>query len=267
MISRRTLGILALATSIGAMAISGFTVAEEKPLKIGLAASPANEAVRYAAQIAEKKGLHVKLYEFTDWVTPNSALANGDVDVNYFQHIPFLENAQKANGWKFSAVAPGYISWLGAYTEKLKSINDLKDGAKVSFANDPVNTGRSLLFLQSLGLVKLKEGANYDATLQDVVENPKKLKFIQVEAQQVVRSLPDVDVGLTFASFVKLAGKEPADALVFEKPDNIYAIHWVARTEDTQDPRIAEFINIYNTAPDVKKILTNLYNGQVGFAW
>jgi len=267
MISRRTLGAFVLAASLGGLAISGVTSAEEKPLKIGLAASPANEAVRYAAQLAEQKGLHVKLYEFTDWVTPNRALANGDVDVNYFQHIPFLENAQKANGWKFSAVAPGYISWLGAYTEKLKSINDLKDGAKISFANDPVNTGRSLLFLQSLGLVKLKEGASYDATLQDVVENPKKLKFIQVEAQQVVRSLPDVDVGLTFASFVKLAGKDPADALVFEKPDNLYAIHWVARAEDANDPRIAEFINIYNTAPDVKKILTDLYSGQVGFAW
>ncbi|MBA6115132.1 MetQ/NlpA family ABC transporter substrate-binding protein [Pseudomonas sp. NC26] len=267
MMTRRTLGMLALATSIGALTISGFTVAEEQTLKIGLAASPANEAVRYAAQVAETKGLHVKLYEFTDWVTPNSALNNGDVDVNYFQHVPFLENAQKANGWKFSAVAPGYISWLGAYTEKLKSLDDLKDGAKISFANDPVNTGRALLFLQSLGLVKLKPGASYGATLQDVVENPKQLQFIQVEAQQVVRSLPDVDVGLTFASFIKLAGKDPADALVFEKPDNLYAIHWVARADHARDPRIAEFINIYDTAPEVKKILTDLYNGQVGFAW
>ncbi len=239
----------------------------EQPLRIGLAASPANDAVRHAAKLAEQQGLNVKIVEFTDWVAPNAALADKSVDVNYFQHVPFLENAEKSNKWDFKAVAPGYISWLGAYSEKLTSIDALPQGAKVSIANDPVNTGRALLFLQSLGIVKLREGADFSVTLRDIVENPKNIKIVEVEAQQVVRSLPDVDLGLTFPSFVKLAGKDPNGALAFEKPSNIYAIHWVTRAEDANDPRLGRFIKIYNEDPEVKPLLTKLYNGQIGFGW
>lgn len=246
--------------------LSGVAFADQ-PLRIGLAASPANDAVRHAAKLAEQQGLDVKIIEFTDWVAPNSALADKSIDVNYFQHIPFLENAKKSNNWDFKAVAPGYISWLGAYSEKLKSIDALPQGAKVSIANDPVNTGRALLFLQSLGIIKLKEGADFSVTLRDIVANPKNIKLVEVEAQQVVRSLPDVDLGLTFPSFVKLAGKNPNEALVFEKPSNIYAIHWVARTQDAADPRLARFIKIYNEDPEVKPLLTKLYSGQIGFGW
>jgi D-methionine transport system substrate-binding protein len=266
MASRRQLFSLA-ASLFGIFLAAGPSVADEIPLRIGLAASPANEAVRYVAALSEKQGHPVKLIEFTDWVTPNTALANGDIDVNYFQHIPFLENAKKANGWKFTAVAPGYISWLGAYSEKRSSIHDLPDDALFSFANDPVNTGRALLFLQSQGLIELRPGADFNSTLRDVVKNPKNFKFIQVEAQQVVHSLPDVDVALTFASFVKLAGKDPATALVYEKPNNIYAIHWVTREEDAKDPRLAQFIKLYENTPEVKTILTKLYSGQVAFSW
>jgi D-methionine transport system substrate-binding protein len=246
--------------------LSGLASADQ-PLLIGLAASPANDAVRHAAELAEKQGLKVKIVEFTDWVMPNTALADKGLDVNYFQHIPFLENAKKSNNWNFKAVAPGYISWLGAYSNKLKSIGDLPAGAKVSIANDPVNTGRALLFLQSLGIVKLKDGADFNATLRDIVDNPKNIKIVEVEAQQVVRTLPDVDLGLTFPSFVKLAGQDPNGALVFEKPSNTYAIQWVTRNDDANDPRLAQFIKIYNGDPEVKKILTKLYNGQIGFAW
>jgi D-methionine transport system substrate-binding protein len=113
----------------------------------------------------------------------------------------------------------------------------------------------------------LKDGADFNATLGDIVENPKKIKIVQVEAQQVVRSLQDVDLGLTFPSFVKLAGQDPVGALVFEKPSNTYAIHWVTRAEDAHGPRVAQFIKIYNGYPDVKDILTKLYSGQIGFAW
>ncbi len=262
---RRFLGLhLGLVLVLG---LSSGSALADQPLRVALASSPANEAVRHAAQLAEKQGLNVKIIELTDWVTPNRALADNEVDVNYFQHIPFLENAKKSNNWNFTAVAPGYISWLGAYSDKLKSIGDLPNGAKVSIANDPVNTGRALLFLQALGIVKLKDGVDFNATLLDVVENPKNIKIIQVEAQQVVRSLADVDLGLTFPSFVKLAGQDPAGALAFEKPSTTYAIHWVTRDEDANNPRLARFIKVYNSDPDVKEILTKLYSGQIGFAW
>jgi D-methionine transport system substrate-binding protein len=249
------------------LSLSSGSASADQPLRVGLAAGPASEAVRHAAQLAEKQGLNVKIIEFTDWVMPNTALADKDVDVNYFQHIPFLENAKKSNHWNFAAVAPGYISWLGAYSDKLKSVGDLPSGAKVSIANDPVNTGRALLFLQALGIIKLKAGADFNATLGDILENPKNIRIVQVEAQQVVRSLQDVDLGLTFPSFVRLAGQDPASALAFEKSSDTYAIQWVTRAEDAHDPRVAQFIRIYNSDPDVKEILTKLYSGQIGFAW
>ncbi|BCP55495.1 lipoprotein [Kaistia sp. 32K] len=269
MVSRRQffgLGI-SLAIGLGIAGAAGPSFADEKPLRIGLATSIANDAVRHAAQLAEQQGLKVQIIEFTDWVTPNSALANGDVDVNYFQHIPFLENAAKANGWNFTPVAPGYNSVSGIYSEKLKSLDDIKDGSTVTIANDPINTGRALLFLQAQGLIKLKDGADFRATLLDVVENPKNLKFVQVEAQQVVRSLPDVDFVVSGPSFIKLAGKDPDSALVFEKPDNVYAMQWVTRAEDAKDPRLAKFIQVYENDPEVKPLLTKLYNGHVTFAW
>lgn len=253
-----------LALALAVIATPSFA---DQPLRIGLAASPANDAVRHAAKLAEKQGLDVKIIEFTDWIAPNAALADKSIDVNYFQHIPFLENAKKSNKWDFKAVSPGYISWLGAYSEKLKSLDALPQGAKVAIANDPVNTGRALLFLQSLGIVKLRDGADFSATLRDIVENPKNIKIVEVEAQQVVRALPDVDLGLTFPSFIKLAGKDPNQALVFEKPSNVYAIHWVTRSQDASDARLVQFIKIYNEDPEVKPLLTRLYSGQIGFGW
>ncbi|MET0333937.1 MAG: MetQ/NlpA family ABC transporter substrate-binding protein [Rhizobacter sp.] len=258
---------VAFLSSVATLAASSAFAQSQQPLRIALSASPVAESVHYVAKKAKEQGLDVKVIEFTDWVTPNSALANKDVDVNFFQHVPFLENAKRANNWPFTAVSPGYITWLGAYSDKLKSIDQLPEGATVSIANDPVNTGRALLFLQSLNLVKLKEGVDFRATLQDIVANPKKLKIIQVEAQQVVRSLPDVHLGLTFPSFIRLAGREPTSAIVFEKPSKQYAIHWVTRTENANDPRLAKFVQLYNSDPEVKALLTRLYAGQIGFAW
>jgi len=267
MVSRRKFLGLSSAILFGLAASSNIAIAADQTLRIGLATSIANDAVRHAAQLAEQQGLKVKIIEFTDWVTPNTALANGDVDVNYFQHIPFLENAEKTNGWNFAPVAPGYNSILGIYSDKIKNINQLPQGAKVSFANDPINTGRSLLFLQSLGLVKLKEGADFRAGLQDIVDNPKQLKFIQVEAQQVVRSLPDVDIAVSSPSFIKLAQKDPSSAIVFEKPDNVYAMQWVTRANEAKDPRVLKFISIYQHDPEVKPLLTKLYDGHITFAY
>jgi len=267
MTSRRKFLGLSIAVVLGFAASAGPLLAAEQPLRIGLATSIANDAVRHAAKLAEQQGLKVKIIEFTDWVTPNTALANGDVDVNYFQHIPFLENAEKTNGWKFAPVAPGYNSVFGIYSNKIKNLDELQQGAKVSFANDPINTGRALLFLQSLGLIKLKAGADFKATVLDVVDNPKKLKFVQVEAQQVVRSLPDVDIAVASPSFIKLAQKDPSSAIVFEKPDNVYAMQWVTRANDSKDPRVLKFVKIYQNDPEVKPLLTKLYDGHITFAY
>ena len=154
--------------------------ADTAPLKVGISTSPQIEALKVAAKEAKAQA-DVKIVEFTDWNTPNAALANKDIDVNYFQHIPFLENANKQGGYNFVSIAPGTIMKIGLYSKKVKSFSELKDGAKVAIANDPVNGGRGLLLLQRAAIT-LKPGADYRATTHDIVANPKHLKIIPLEA-------------------------------------------------------------------------------------
>lgn len=211
----------------------------------------------------------MKIIEFTDWNTPNAALANKDIDVNYFQHIPFLDNAKKQGGYDFVAIAPGTIMKIGLYSKRVKSFGELKDGAKVAIANDPVNGGRGLLLLQRAGLITLKPGADYRATTHDIVSNPKHLKIIPLEASQLARSLDDVDLAQGYPSFIKLAGTvDPNSALLFDGTENrIFALQWVVRPENANDPRIRKFISIYQQSPAVRKALDNAFGSLYAVAW
>lgn len=243
--------------------------ADSAPLKVGIATSPQIDALKVAAKEAKAQGLDVKIIEFTDWNTPNAALANKDIDVNYFQHIPFLENAKKQGGYDFVAIAPGTIMKIGLYSKKVKSFGELKDGAKVAIANDPVNGGRGLLLLQRAGLITLKPGVDYRATTRDIVANPKHLKIVQLEASQLARSLDDVDLAQGYPSFIKLAGTtDPNSALLFDGTENKnFAIQWVVRPDSVNDPRIRKFIAIYQHSPAVRKALDNAFGSLYAVAW
>ena len=243
--------------------------ADTATLKIGTATSPQIEALKIAAQEAKQQGLDVKIIEFTDWNTPNAALANKDIDVNYFQHIPFLENANKQGGYHFVAIAPGTIMKIGLYSKKVTRFDQLKDGATVAIANDPVNGGRGLLLLQRAGLIKLKPGVDYRATTLDIVDNPKHLKIVALEASQLARSLDDVDLAQGYPSFIKLAGTaDPNSALLFDGTENkIFAIQWVVRPESTNDPRIRKFISIYQHSPAVRTALDKAFGNLYAVAW
>lgn len=243
--------------------------ADTQTLKIGTATSPQIEALKIAAQGAKQQGLDVKIIEFTDWNTPNAALANKDIDVNYFQHIPFLENAKKQGGYNFVAIAPGTIMKIGLYSKKVKRFEDLKDGATVAIANDPVNGGRGLLLLQRAGLIKLKPGVDYRATTLDIVDNPKHLKIVALEASQLARSLDDVDLAQGYPSFIKLAGTtDPNSALLFDGLENKnFAIQWVVRPESVDDPRIRKFISIYQHSPAVRAALDKAFGSLYAVAW
>ncbi|EEE05628.1 MetQ/NlpA family ABC transporter substrate-binding protein [Burkholderia multivorans] len=256
------------AASLG-IALPNGAHADSAPLKVGIATSPQIDALKVAAKEAKAHGLDVKIIEFTDWNTPNAALANKDIDVNYFQHIPFLENAKKQGGYDFVAIAPGTIMKIGLYSKKVKSFGELKDGAKVAIANDPVNGGRGLLLLQRAGLITLKPGVDYRATTRDIVANPKHLKIVQLEASQLARSLDDVDLAQGYPSFIKLAGTtDPNSALLFDGTENKnFAIQWVVRPDSVNDPRIRKFIAIYQHSPAVRKALDNAFGSLYAVAW
>lgn len=259
---------LALSSLVLVAGLSAFNLyAADKPLRIGLGASVGNRAVEIAAKEAKAQGLDVELVEFSDWRTPNSAVANKEIDVNYFQHKPFLDSSNAQAGFDLVPVAPGYTTVIGLYSKKIKTLAELRDGASIAVSADPVNTGRALQFLQELGLLKLKPGLDYKATILDITDNPKKLKIVQLEGPQIARSFEDVDAAATYATFAKLGGLSAKSALAFEKDSSQYAFQWVTRPDRKDDPRIRKFISIYQNSPEVRASLTTLYDGVIGFAW
>lgn len=266
MLTRRTLGLFGLAASLlAATALPSFAA---EPLKLGLAspgalADPINEAVAEA----KAQGLDVKVIEFSDWITPNEAVNNGDIDFNYYQHTPFLDNASAAKGYKFESLGVGTSSKLGLYSKKHKSIAEIPDGGTIAIANDPVNGGRGLVLLERVGLIKLRPGLDYKATVADITENPKHLKIIEVAAQQLPRALSDVDLAEGYAHLLKDFGEDPNSALIFDTIQPRYALQFVARADSKRKDDIRKFIAIYQTSPKVKAVLKEKFGDLIVPAW
>ena len=239
---------------------SSLAFAAEKPLKVGTTAAFAIPLEAAVAE-ADKQGLKVELVEFTDWIAPNVSLASGDIDVNYFQHIPFLENAKAASGFDLVPYAPGVINNVGLYSKKYKSFDDLPTGATVAIANDPINSGRGLQLLAKAGLITLKPGVGYKATEEDITDNPKKLKILQVEAVQLVRAYDDADLVQGYPAYIRLAKTfDATSAILFDGIDHPeYVIQFVIQPKSKDDPRLAKFIDIYQHSPVVKTSLDKTY--------
>ncbi|MEE1896281.1 MetQ/NlpA family ABC transporter substrate-binding protein [Pseudomonas otitidis] len=261
---KHTLRTLAL----GLLLASGIAQAADKPLKLGTTAAFA-PPLEVAVEEAAKQGLKVELVEFTDWNTPNITLANGDIDANYFQHTPFLENANKEGGFTLKAFAPGIINNVGLYSKRYKAIADLPEGAKVAIANDPINGGRGLQLLQKAGLLKLKEGVGYKATLDDIVDNPKHVDIIELEAVQLVRALDDVDLAQGYPHYIRLAGTiDPNSALLFDGIENKeYVIQFVTRGDYQDDGRLAKFVEVYQHSPQVRAALDKAHGSLYQPGW
>lgn len=266
--STLTRGAAALALGL---ACTAGAQAQDKPLRIGVIASVANAATELAIAQAKKEGLDVQLVEFNDWVLPNIAVADGSVDANFFQHEPFLQLFNQNRGANLVPIAYGYSTTIGLFSKKLKKGDTVPDGATIAVPNDPVNTGRALLLLESIGLIKLKPGVEHRATLEDVVSNPKKLKFVQIEGSQSARTFDDVTASVTYTTFAKQAGINEKDGLAFDNKDAVnvrrYAIRWVTTPAKAQDPRLLKFIQIYQTSPEVKAKLRSLYGDLIEFPW
>ncbi|MFC4507067.1 MULTISPECIES: MetQ/NlpA family ABC transporter substrate-binding protein [Streptomyces] len=216
--------------------------------------------------LAKKAGLDLEVKEFTDYVTPNTAVQQGEVDANYFQHQPYLDDFNKKNGTDIVAV-PGatvHLEPLGLYSKGVKKLDDLKKGATVALPNDTTNEARALKLLEANGLIGLKSGAGYDATPKDVTSNPRNLEFKELEAAQLPRSLGDVDAAVINGNYALEADLSPAeDALVAESPkDNPYANFLAVKKGDEDDPRIQKLAELLTSA-EVKKFIEDKYDGAV----
>jgi len=233
--------------------------AAAEPLRVGTSSGPIADIIQFAAGRAKEQGLDVKIVEFSDWVTPNEALQSGDIDANLFQNAPFLNNAIATRGYTFTPIAPTYVLPVGLYSKKIAKISDVHAGSTVAVANDPVNEARGLLLFEKAGLIKLREGAGEKANVRDIVENSKKLKFLEIEAPQLPRVLDDVELAQVSISYLIASGGDPESLLIADGfGDPRYALQFVARTDKKDDPRLLRFVSIYRSQ-EVKDYINKKY--------
>ncbi len=251
---------------IGAMALATGRAMAAEPLRVAVVAGPATPAMTLAGDNAKAEGVTVKVIELTDWITPNESLADGSIDVNYFQHLPYLDNAKATRHYDFVAVAPGTVSRIGLYSKRIGSFAQLRPRARVAIANDPVNAGRGLLMLQRAGVLKLTAGVEFRATIADIVDNPKRVRIVQLEAAQLARALDDVDVAQGYPQFLIPAGVDPHKALLLDGLDATYALQFVTRPALAADPRVRALIQGYRQ-PNVMSLLHAAYGDLIQPAW
>ena len=203
--------------------------------------------------VLAEQGVDLQIVEFTDYVMPNKALDAGDIDANYFQHFPYLDNFNAENGTDLVSAAAIHFEPLGVYPGKTTSLDALADGATIAVPNDPTNEARALLLLQKLGYIKLTDGAGLEATPLDIVENTKNLKFQELEAAQLPNVLPDVDLAVINGNYAVGAGIEGT----------------VLTTEDKDSEAAQEFANIIavrsgdESRDDIQKLVAALESDAV----
>jgi D-methionine transport system substrate-binding protein len=236
-------------------------------LRIGVSAGPYAEILEYAGKLyQEKEGVEVKVVEFPDYTMPNTALAQGDIDLNNFQHKPYLDNQVKARGFDLVPVEKSIVVPLGLYSKKIKSLAELKDGSSVAIPNDPANGARALLLLQQAGLLTVDPKAGIAATPADVIDNPRKLKIKEIDAAQLPRSLEDVDFAAVTLNYAVGAGLSPKTALLLESIDTQWNLWFVTQRARKDDPRILKYIAIYRS-PEVKAFIAKRFDGTIIPTW
>lgn len=234
-------------------------------LKVGASPVPHAEILQFVKDnLAAKAGLDLTIVEFTDYVQPNLALQDGQIDANYFQHVPYMEDFGKSHNLNLVAVTPVHIEPLGIYSKKVKSLNEVADKAIVAIPNDATNGGRALQLLAANGLIKLKDGVGVKATVQDIVENPKNLQIKELEAAQLPRSLEDTTLSVINGNYAIEAGFVPGkDALALESGENNpYANVLTVLKGHESDPGIVKLAQLL-TSPEVKKFIEDKYQGSV----
>lgn len=241
------------------------TASAPAKLVVGASPVPHAEILRFVKDnLATKEGLELEIVEFTDYVQPNLALNDKQLDANFFQHVPYMEDFAKERGLDLVSVAPVHIEPLGLYSRKIKALGEVSDGAQLAVPNDATNLGRSLKLLQDNQLLQLKSGVGVEATPQDIETNPKNIQFVELEAAQLPRSLDDVELAVINGNYAIETGLNPAnDALALETAqDNPYAnVLAVLRGRET-DPNIQKLATLL-TSPEVKQFIQDKYQGAV----
>ena len=262
-----------MAFALAALALTGCSSSnnsnsDDKKITIAAVPTPHAEILNNAvAPILEKEGYTLEVKEFTDYVQPNDVTENGDVDANYFQHGPYLDNFNQEKGTHLVSVTAIHFEPMGIYSKSISDLKELKDGAKVAVPNDATNEARALLLLQQEGLITLKDGVGVTATVNDIVSNPKNLTFNELEAANVPNVVDDVDIAIINGNYAIAAGfKVNTDALAVESADSeaakTYANLLVVKDGNQDSDKIKALAEALNS-DEVRDYINNTYEGAV----
>jgi D-methionine transport system substrate-binding protein len=232
-------------------------------LTVAATAVPHAQILNVVKPLLAKEGVDLEIKVFADYVQPNVQVAEKSIDVNYFETKPYLDAFNRERGTQLTIITGVHIEPFGAYSRKFKSIDQLPDGASVTLPNDPSNNSRALLLLAKHGLITLKDPTDQLATLKDITANPKHLKFRELEAAMLPRTLDEVDLALINTNYALAAGLNPTkDALLIEDKDSPYVNYLVGRPDNQNDPRVQKLAKAL-TSPEVKAYIEQQYHGAV----
>ncbi|KZY50910.1 MetQ/NlpA family ABC transporter substrate-binding protein [Sulfitobacter sp. KE29] len=258
--------MLRLTTLTSVLALMATGLAAEE-IKVGVSPGEHAEIMEEVARIAEPMGLEIDVVEFSDYVVPNQALADGDIQANSFQHVPYLEAQMKDRGFELSVVGNTITTPMGVYSDKITDLADLEEGATFGIPNDPTNGGRALLVLQELGLIKVDEAAGLVPTVLDITENPKDLSFKELDAAQLPRSLADLDAALINTNYAIASGLSPKeDSIAMESAENPYVNVIAVRKGDEDAAWVETLLKAYHS-DEIKTFIDESYQGTVITSW
>ncbi|MFN4252513.1 MetQ/NlpA family ABC transporter substrate-binding protein [Deinococcus sp.] len=244
-------------------ALLAATTATAGTLRVGASPVPHADILTFVKPILAKQGVTLVIREFNDYVQPNLALADGSIDVNFFQHTPYLTAFQKDRPLGLVAGAAVHVEPMGLYSRRVKALRDLKTGATIALPNDPSNSGRALKLLERAGLIRLKAGAGTSATTLDIISNVKRLKFRELDAAQLPRVLADVDAAIINTNYALDAGLNPLkDALTLEGSSSPYANRLVVQPATLKNPDYLKLVAALRS-PATRTFILNTYKGAV----
>lgn len=255
------------AGALAALALASPPARAAEVIRLGVENGPHAEIAERVKQLLAKDGIELRVFEFTDYVLPNAALNDGDLDANSYQHQPYLDQQIKDRGYRLAAVAKTIVFPMGVYSRKIRSLAELPQGATIAIPNDPSNGGRGLLLLQAQGVVKLRPGSGITPSVADVVENPKRVKLLEVDAAQLPNFLPDVHAAVINTNFAIQGRLDPAkDAIARESKASPYVNVIAIRQADAGKPWVKKLIAAYHSDA-VRQLILAKWPGVVVPGW
>ena len=245
---------------------SAETPAQNTVIKVGANITPHSEILEQAKPILEGKGITLEIVKLEDSITPNTGVIEGSLDANYFQHVPYLEQFNKENGSDLVSIGAIHYEPFGVYAGKTTDLAALPDGALIAVPNNVTNEARALLLLAQEGIIKLKDDAGINATVEDIVENPKNVEFKELAPEQLVAALPDVDVAVINGNYAIEGGLHVSQALAVEANDGLAAVTYgniIATSKDKENDEALKVLVEVLQSEDISKYINDTYDGAV----